>query len=74
MEPPTRLEFAEATDLFRTGYRIDAVGPQSRLFFSFELRRIELYMRPFEKLIRATIEDGAQRVVHNIRGLIERQP
>lgn len=74
MEAPTRIEFAETTDLFRTSYRIDAAGPQSRLFFGFELRRIELYMRPFEKLIRVAIEDGAQRVVHNIRGLIERQP
>jgi hypothetical protein len=30
-------------------------------------------MRPFEKLIRGTIQEGAERVVRNIKGLVERQ-
>lgn len=74
LEPLSRVSFAESTDQFRTEYRIEPVGEQARLFFTFELRRIELYMRPFEKLIRVAIDDGARRVVESIKGLIEREP
>jgi hypothetical protein len=28
-------------------------------------------MRPFEKLIRAAVQDGAERVVQNIKRLVE---
>ncbi|WP_328985044.1 SRPBCC family protein [Thiorhodovibrio winogradskyi] len=72
-ESPQCLEFAESTDLFRTGYWLAPAGGQTRLEFGFELRRLELYMRPFEKLIRVAIQDGAQRVVRNIKTLAERE-
>lgn len=71
LEPLTRVSFAESTDQFRTDYEFEAVGDQTRLTFTFDLRRMELYMRPFEKLIRVAIEDGAHRVVRNIKGLVE---
>jgi hypothetical protein len=72
LEHPSRLEFAESTDLFRTGYWLTPAGEQTRLEFGFELRRLELYMRPFEKLIRVAIQEGAERVVRNIKQLAER--
>ena len=72
-ENPARLEFAESTDLFRTGYWLAPEGNQTRLEFGFELRRLELYMRPFEKLIRLAIQEGAERVVRNIKTLAERE-
>ncbi|EIC20099.1 SRPBCC family protein [Thiorhodovibrio frisius] len=72
-ESPARLEFAESTDLFRTGYWLAPEGNQTRLEFGFELRRLELYMRPFEKLIRLAIQEGAERVVRNIKTLAERE-
>jgi hypothetical protein len=50
------------------------VGEQTRLTFTFELTRIDFFMRPFEKLIRIAIHDGAGRVVRNIKGLVEREP
>jgi len=74
LEELARLEFAESTDLFRTAYRLDPVGDQTRLTFAFELTRMDFFMRPFEKLIRVTVQDGAGRVVRNIKGLVERQP
>jgi hypothetical protein len=74
LEELTRLEFAESSDLFRIGYRLDPVGEQTRLTFTFELTRIDFFMRPFEKLIRIAIQDGAGRVVRNIKGLVEREP
>ncbi|MBK5968467.1 MULTISPECIES: SRPBCC family protein [Thiorhodovibrio] len=73
LDSPQRLEFAESTDLFRTGYWLEPAGEQTRLEFGFELRRLELYMRPFEKLIRVAIQDGAERVVRNIKTLAERE-
>ncbi|MBK1722345.1 SRPBCC family protein [Thiocystis violacea] len=71
LEPPTHVGFAEQTGQFRTQYHIEPSGECSRLHFRFDLTRIELYMRPFEKLIRVAIQDGAERVVRNIKGLIE---
>lgn len=73
LEHPRRLEFAESTDLFHTGYWITPSGEQSELEFGFELRRLEFYMRPFEKLIRVAIQEGAEQVVHNIKALTERE-
>jgi hypothetical protein len=74
LEAPVRVEFAEGTDLFRIGYRLDPAGDQTRLTFAFELTRLELYMRPFEKLVRIAIQDGAERVVRNIKVLLEQEP
>ena len=74
LEDPVRLEFAEGSDLFRIGYRLDPAGEQTRLSFAFELTRLELYMRPFEKLVRIAVQDGAERVVRNIKALVEREP
>jgi len=72
LEAPLRVEFAESTGLFQIAYVMEAVGTDTRLSFTFELKRIEFYMRPFEKLIRVSIQEGAQRVVRNIKGLVER--
>ncbi len=74
LEDPVRVEFAEGTDLFRIGYRLDPAGDQTRLTFAFELTRLELYMRPFEKLVRIAVQDGAERVVRNIKALLEQEP
>jgi hypothetical protein len=43
------------------------------LTFVFELKRFELFMRPFEKLIRVAVQEGSERVVRNIKGLVERE-
>jgi hypothetical protein len=73
LEPPTQIRFAESSDQFRTAYRMDPVDNQTRLTFDFELRQFELYMRPFEKLIRVAVQEGSERVVRNIKGLVERE-
>jgi hypothetical protein len=71
LEPPRRISFAEIGDRFRIDYRMEPAGDQTRLTFLFELRRVELYMRPFEKLISVALQEGAERVVGNIKRLIE---
>jgi hypothetical protein len=73
LESPIRVEFAERTDLYRIAYRLVPAGGRTRLTFDFELRRLELYMRPFERLIRMAVQDGTERVVRNIKCLVERE-
>lgn len=58
------------------GYRVDyqilpQAGGCSRLTFSFELERLSLVMRPFERAIRHAVQDGARRTVRNLKRLIE---
>lgn len=48
-------------------------GVQTKLSFRFDLLEIELFMRPFEKLIRVAIEEGAENTVENIKALITAQ-
>lgn len=57
---------------FRNSYIFNGIesDTKTRLTFSFELLEIELFMRPFEKLIRIAIEEGAQNTVSNIRNLL----
>jgi hypothetical protein len=52
----------------------DASGQQTTLTFKFDLLEIELFMRPFEKLIRVAIEDGVETAVENIKNLITSDP
>ena len=43
----------------------------TRLTFRFEMLELEMFMRPFQKLIRYAIEDGAESTVENIKNLID---
>lgn len=45
----------------------------TRLTFRFELLELEFFMRPFQKLIRIAIEDGAENTVENINNLLINQ-
>lgn len=71
LEPPNGVGFAESTNQFRIDYRMEPEGDQTRLTFVFELTRLDFFMRPFEKLIRVAVQEGAQRTVRNIKGLLE---
>lgn len=48
-------------------------GAKAKLIFKFDLLEIEIFMRPFEKLIRVAIEEGAENTVEKISNLIEKQ-
>jgi len=72
MEPSHRLTFESRSPDFRVDYRfVPHNGDRTHLTFTFELRRLDLMMRPFEKLIRHAVQDGARRTVHNLKRLIE---
>ena len=71
-EPGKQVEFEGTSNPFRVSYELHPIADKTRLIFTFELSRLELFMRPFEKLLRIALQEGAERVVFNIRHLIER--
>jgi hypothetical protein len=73
LEPNRAVDFDGERDArFAIRYRFERCDAQaSRLSLEFELKRLDFFMRPFEKLIRMAIQDGTSRTVHNIKGLVE---
>ncbi|SOD41421.1 SRPBCC family protein [Nitrosovibrio sp. Nv4] len=72
-EPYKRLAFAGLSEPFRCIYELqdDRDGKSVKLQFTFELLEIQVFMRPFEPLVRTAVQDGAERTVRNIKRLIE---
>lgn len=68
-----RICFEGISNPYRCDYELKCSGedPTTRVTFTFELPKLEMYMRPFEKLIRVVIQDGAERTVRNLKRLIE---
>lgn len=42
-----------------------------KLSLEFELKKLDLFMLPFQKLIRMAIQDGTDKTLRNIKHLIE---
>jgi hypothetical protein len=77
MQPSQRLTFESDSPSFLVDYQFAPHTEQhshTRLIFTFELRRLDLFMRPFEKLIRRAVQEGARRTVRNLKQLIESEP
>lgn len=70
--PPLKITLSGVGQPFRNTYRFNALVDIdcTELEFCFELLELELFMRPFEKLIRMAIEEGAENTVANISALI----
>ena len=71
--PGQRVRFEGVSNPFCCDYELKPHLAESstRVTFTFELPKLELFMRPFEKLIRVVIQDGAERTVRNLKRLIE---
>ncbi len=68
----SRVCFEGVSNPYRCDYLIESINPMdSRITFIFELLSLDLHIRPFEKLVRIAVQDGAERTVHNIKKLIE---
>jgi hypothetical protein len=67
-----KISFKGITEPYRNTYlfEIENNKDSTLLTFSFELLELELFMRPFEKLIRSAIEEGAENTVENIKNLV----
>ena len=70
-----RVCFEGTSNPFRCDYVLEPVTQEnsSRITFTFELLKLEMYMKPFEKLVRMAIQDGAEKTVLNIKKLVEEE-
>jgi hypothetical protein len=75
-QPSIRLVFKGLTEPYIHSYLLESSEQKqsTRLTFRFELSEIDVFMRPFQKLIRSAIEDGAENTVENIKNLIDVHP
>jgi len=71
LEPGQRVCFRGIKDPYFIDYQFQTLGDHTQLIFKFELAKLNFAMRPFEKLIRIAVQDGADRVVRNLKGLAE---
>ncbi len=69
--PDTELEITGSTEPFRSSYQFDKIGEETQITFTFELKEIDLVMRPFQKLIKSALQDGAEQTAENIKNLLE---
>jgi hypothetical protein len=70
-QPHLKLILQGLVDPYRHSYVLESYEQQpTRLTFRFELLELDIFMRPFAKLIRSAIEDGAENTVENIKNLI----
>ena len=74
-KPDLALIFQGLTAPYKHTYLVEAneQSNPTRLTFRFELLEIEIFMRPFEKLIRVAIEDGVENTVENIKDLLTQE-
>lgn len=72
-QPPFKLILQGLNDPYKHSYLLEKGNDSqpTRLTFRFELLELDVFMRPFQKLIRAAIEDGAENTVENIKNLID---
>lgn len=70
-EPHRRLAFAGISEPFRCIYELEDDNGKVMLHFTFELLELNVFMRPFEQVIRTAVQDGAKRAVQNIKHLVE---
>lgn len=70
--PYDTLSLQGVSDPYKQSYLLESSeqNQPTRLTFRFELMELEIFMRPFQKLIRLAIEDGAENTVKNIKNLI----
>ena len=73
LEPLKRVCFKGVSAPYRSLYEFDNLSPSTRVTFTFELETLEPRMRPFEKLVRMALQDGAKSTVRKLKLLIEKE-
>jgi len=72
--PPRVLAVKGISQPFRTLYEFDeAATGATQIAFSFEVEERDPFMLAFGPLFRASLQEGAQRTVENIKQLLESQ-
>jgi hypothetical protein len=72
-QPDAKLVFQGVVDPYKQSYLLESAEKNQpvRLTFRFELLELDIFMRPFQKLIRSAIEEGAENTVENIKNLLD---
>ena len=73
LEPLKRVCFKGVSAPYRSLYEFDNLSPSTHVTFTFELETLEPRMRPFEKLVRMALQDGAKSTVRKLKLLIEKE-
>lgn len=70
---PNTFGFQCINPPYKHSYITEAEGKssQTKLTFKFEMFEIDIFMRPFAKLIRVAIEEGAESTVEQIKELLK---
>jgi hypothetical protein len=75
VEPPRRLVIDGLSEPFRSTYRFQRTAAhETEITFEFEMRELDLSMRPFAKLIRMALQEGAEQTIENLKTLLEDSP
>lgn len=70
--PAQAFEIMGLTEPFRSSYEFKHEGDgATRIVFTFELKEVDLVMRPFQKLIKTALQEGAIQTMENIKQLLE---
>lgn len=70
--PLQKLEIKGITEPYRSCYEFsEEAEATTRLAFTFELKSIEIAMRPFQKLISVALQEGAEQTIENLKRLLE---
>lgn len=71
--PLKRICFKGVSAPYRSLYEFDDRSLSTSLSFTFELETLEPRIRPFEKLVRMAVQDGARRTVRKLKLLMEKE-
>ncbi|WP_424361912.1 SRPBCC family protein [Methylocystis parvus] len=75
VEPPKRLVIEGLSESFRSTYHFEEVSAEeTEVTFEFEMRELDLSMRPFAKLIGMALQEGAEQTIENLKTLLEKSP
>jgi hypothetical protein len=71
VERPRRLVLEGVSERFRSTYQFEKRScGETEIKFCFEMRELDLSMRPFAKLIGMALQEGAEQAVENIKTLL----
>ncbi len=73
LEPLKRICFQGVSAPYRSVYEFEDRSSSTLLTFTFELAALAPHIRPFEKLVRIAVQDGAKRTVRKLKLLIEKE-
>lgn len=68
------LAFSEVANKYRCAYLLEACADNSDktdVLFSFEFPELETFLRPFEKLVRIAVHEGAIQTLQNLKKFAE---